>query len=125
MNTKVVGMLGTGCSGTAASVALLARYMRVPMISKFATRLSLSDRAKYPGSWRTLTPDTFFEEAWLAVTKALGMSEVRVVTGNRADGSDAMAEPLVQVSNDIGVTTIPIPHMDFPGVGMLNFWELQ
>ena len=78
-DTKTVALLGPGCSGVAARVAMLARQFRVPAVSNSATKPSLSDRTRYPGFWRTYMPDTPFARAWLVVVKVLGFDEFAAV----------------------------------------------
>jgi len=97
-----VGLLGSGCAGTAMNIAQMAYLARWPTISHTATRPALSDRSIYPNFWRTILPDTFFNAAWMAMAKMLGRTSVIAIIGE-TENWGSMGVALVQAALVQGV----------------------
>jgi len=97
-----VGLLGSGCAGTAMNIAHVAYLARWPTISHTATRPALSDRSTYPNFWRTILPDTFFNAAWIAMAKMLGQTSVASVIGE-TENWGSMGVALASAAQEQGV----------------------
>lgn len=98
-----VGLLGSGCSGTALNIASTAYHARMPMISNSATRPGLSDRSEHPNFFRTILPDTFFNNAWVAMVRMLGLTTFTSVVGE-TENWGSMGEGLAAAASAQGVS---------------------
>jgi ABC-type branched-subunit amino acid transport system substrate-binding protein len=105
VSPEPIGLLGSGCAGTALNIAYTAYKARFPMISNSATRPGLSDRSTYPNFYRTIMPDTFFNDAWIAMAKMLGQTQVIPVIGETQNWA-SMGSRLASVAQSMGVTLV-------------------
>ena len=76
--TSYVGLIGDGCSGSCMAVAELTPVYRLPQISTACTFPDLSNREVYPTFFRTVTPDTKFNDVWAQFARDVGYTDIAV-----------------------------------------------
>lgn len=126
-SVKTVGLLGSGCAGTAMAMQKLAHYQHKIVVSNGATRPALEDRTLYPGFWRTISPDDYFCEGWVAVAKGIGFNEIGIITGLRSDSWESLAKPTVEGAQALGMQLVGplMSHMNLGSGLTMRGWEMS
>jgi len=118
-----IGLLGPGCSSASLALANIAAKIHMPLISNAATRVSLSDRSKFPNFFRTIMPDTAFNAAWVGLALMLNQSSIVPIIGDAVWASmgarlaeDAAAQGVELAGTDLAEAVAP----GFRGIQVLK-----
>lgn len=93
---QVVGVVGTGSSGTSLEVASLLRLFRLPQVSYAATSPDLSNRDDYKYFTRTVPSDECQAEALIDVIDCLNWTAVYLISSSSNYGQQ-LREAFVRV----------------------------
>lgn len=103
--SRVVGVVGTGSSGTSLEVASLLRLFRLPQVSYAATSPDLSNRDDYKYFTRTVPSDNYQAKALIDVISCLNWTAVYLISSSGNYGQ-SIKEIFVSVARNKSVCIV-------------------